>query len=82
MLIALAVWLLTAAPEPGAEPRVPCRTVADCWLDRDGKVVARPKQFKGKPLPRGDCGEKLYWLRTHLTCEAKVCVATQQGDKC
>lgn len=81
MVMALALWLVTAA-DAGIEVKVPCRTVADCWLDRDGKLVPRPKQFKGAPLPRGDCESKIHWLRTRLTCEAKQCVATNIGDKC
>jgi hypothetical protein len=81
MTLVLALWLL-AASDAGAQVRVPCHTVADCWLDRDGQAVPRPKKFKGAPLPIGDCESKLTWLRTKLTCEANQCVATVVGDKC
>jgi hypothetical protein len=61
---------------------VPCQTVADCWLDAASKPIARPKKFRGKPVPRGDCGRKLQWLRTRLACEQNLCTALDIGDKC
>lgn len=71
------------------EPRVtisevPCQTVAACWLDPDGKPIARPKKLKGRPLPKGDCGKNKTWLRNVLTCDEvkRVCVAEYIGDRC
>lgn len=68
-----------AAPAP---PPVACQTVADCWLDSDGHAIRRPKQHAKKPIPRGDCGKRLLWLRHRLSCEENVCVAIRIGDKC
>ncbi len=61
---------------------VPCQSVADCWLDAASKPIARPKKLRGKPVPRGDCGKNLQWLRTRLTCEQRVCTALVIGDRC
>ncbi len=82
MLTLLAALLLT---DPHlTESTVPCASVADCWLDKEGHPVARPAKLKGRALPRGDCGAKILWLRTTLTCSAEkhVCVAEHIGDKC
>lgn len=82
----------TAAPSPSAAPvstpdrrtvsDVPCKSVKDCWLDPDGKPEARPKAFRNKPIPRGDCGSHLLWLRNELSCEQDRCTATFVGDAC
>lgn len=62
---------------------VPCVTVDDCWLDEEGKPIARPKAKKGKPFPKRACGGPgLVWLRNRLTCSNKVCTAEFIGDKC
>jgi len=61
---------------------VHCRSVRDCWLDGDGHPIARPKRYRGKPLPRGDCGAHLNWLRNHLSCEEQRCVVRHVGDRC
>jgi hypothetical protein len=61
---------------------VPCKSIAQCWLDEDGKPIARPKKLAGKPLPRGDCGKHLEWLRNRLECDQNRCTATFVGDKC
>lgn len=76
MLSALLLGLLTAEPAPR------CKTVADCWLDERGKAVARPKSKQGRPIPRGDCGKNILWLRHRLACEQSVCVAVFVGDEC
>ena len=75
----LVLWLLAADP---VKSDVPCETVAQCWLDDDGKAIARPKSKKGRPLPKGNCGKNLFWLRHRLTCEEGVCVSQFIGDKC
>ena len=61
---------------------VPCETVADCWLDADSKPIARPKKFRGKPVPHGDCGRKIQWLRNKLSCEQNLCTVLNIGDRC
>ena len=76
MLAALLVALVLSA-----DP-VPCQTVADCWLDADSRPIARPKKLRGKPIPKGDCGRKLQWLRHKLACEQNVCTVTNVGDGC
>lgn len=83
LVVALAADLRaeTPSPEP-APPPVACKTVADCWLDGDGHAIPRPKKHAKKPIPRGDCGSKLLWLRHRLSCEENVCVALRIGDKC
>ena len=81
-LLALALFLLGADPERTTVSEVPCKTVADCWLDDHGMPVARPKSQKGKKLPRGDCGKNLLWLRNKLTCTEGKCSAENVGDKC
>lgn len=75
----LATSSLARAEEPAP---VACKTVDDCWLDDDARPIRRPKQHAKKPLPRGDCGKRLKWLRTRLTCEENICVAKNIGDKC
>ena len=61
---------------------MPCQTVADCWLGDDSKPIKRPAAKKGKPLPRGDCGTHLKWLRNQLSCTQNVCTAKYVGDMC
>lgn len=79
----MLLMLLAAAPaDPPSVEAVPCNTVADCWLDKDGRPIARPKAKRGRGLPRGDCGKNLLWLRTRLSCEHQVCVAQHVGDRC
>ena len=73
------LWMLSAEPVVST---VQCTSVDECWLDAEGKAVARPKSKKGRPLPRGDCGKNLLWLRHKLTCEEGVCVSQNIGDKC
>lgn len=81
MLLAFTLLMLSQTPPTVSD--VACKTVADCWLDADAKPIARPKAKKGRPLPRGDCGRNILWLRTRLTCsEENVCVAEHVGDKC
>jgi hypothetical protein len=80
MLPLLASLLLSAAPLTPNE--VPCQSIEDCWLNELGKPIKRPKRFRGKPLPPGDCGEKLNWLRNKLACEKNVCTALYVGDLC
>jgi len=83
MLLTLTLLLLGAEPDLHVTvSTVPCKTVAECWLDDDGKPVARPKRFKGRKLPKGDCGKNLLWLRHVLSCEQAVCVAKFVGDRC
>ena len=78
------IFVLLAAEQYGTVTvsTVPCETVAQCWLDKDGKPIARPKRVKGKRLPKGDCGKNLLWLRHQLTCERAVCVAKFVSDSC
>ncbi len=61
---------------------VACESVAQCWLDDEGKPIARPRRLRGKPIPRGDCGRNLKWLRNRLTCQEQRCAAVRIGDKC
>ncbi|MBL8914094.1 MAG: hypothetical protein JNM17_25545 [Archangium sp.] len=61
---------------------VSCQTVNECWLAPDGSPMPRPARFKKKPLPKGDCGKNLLWLRNRLTCEENVCKSTYMGDAC
>ncbi len=75
----LVLWLLSAEPVVST---VPCKTVAECWLDEEGKPIPRPRSKKGRAVPRGDCGKNLLWLRHRLTCEENVCVSLNIGDKC
>lgn len=75
----LVALVLSGEPVVSA---VPCQTIADCWLDPSGNAIARPKKQKGKPLPKGDCGKNLNWLRRRLTCEQKFCTVQYIGDKC
>ena len=75
-------------PDTGEARRVQtstaaCTTVAECWLDADGKPIARPKKFKGKKLPKGTCSTSgLLWLRHKLTCQQNLCTAEFVGDMC
>ena len=85
---ALVAMVLSGNPAKTTVSEVPCKTVAQCWLDADGHPIARPKAKKGRPLPEGDCGAKLVWLQNRLRCESaddagpSVCVAEHVGDKC
>jgi len=65
-----------------SQPSIPCQTIADCWLASDGKAIARPKRYRGKPLPKPDCGNHILWLRNRLACDAGQCVAAFIGDRC
>ena len=84
MLKLALICFLTVSPALGhrTPSEVPCKSVADCWLEEGGKPVKRPKKLKGRKVPRGDCGSHLLWLRNRLSCEQGVCTATFQGDKC
>jgi hypothetical protein len=70
-----------SVPDPGAAG-VPCRSVGDCWLDASGNAIKRPKRYRGKPLPRGDCGARINWLRNWLSCTDGRCSVQHVGDKC
>ena len=61
---------------------VPCKTVADCWLDKDGKPIRTPSAKRGRKKPRPDCEKNIVWLRNRLKCENQVCVAELVGDRC
>ena len=80
LLLPLLVSVVLSA-EPNVSD-VACQTVADCWLDVNGKAMARPASKRGHPLPRGDCGNNLLWLRNRLSCEEHVCKAEHVGDRC
>jgi hypothetical protein len=84
MIVAsLMLWLLAAMPaELVNVSTVSCKSVADCWLARDGTPIARPKAKRGRPLPQGDCGKNLLWLRHLLSCEKNLCVSRKVGDLC
>jgi hypothetical protein len=82
-IVSLVLWLMSAAPDGGVTvSAVPCTSVADCWLDANGKPVARPRRFRGRRIPRGNCGSNLLWLRYRLMCEKDLCAAENVGDKC
>lgn len=83
MLVPIFLWLLAALPASRVTvSTVPCKTVADCWLDQDGRPIARPPAKRGRTLPRGDCGKNLLWLRNRLSCEQNVCTTRFIGDAC
>jgi hypothetical protein len=85
MTAVLVLWLLSAdagVADAGSAPGVSCKTVADCWLDENGQAIARPKAKKGKPVPRGDCGGNILWLRHRLACDEGTCKAVFIGDRC
>lgn len=83
MFLTIALTLLVGqARAPGPAKPVPCKTVADCWLNSIGDPIKRPAKQRGKPLPNGDCGANKVWLRHVLTCEDKVCTVKYVGDKC
>lgn len=85
MLLSLALWLLTAThTERLTLSTVSCRSVADCWLDAQGRPIARPRGKRGLKLPRGDCGRNLIWLRNRLLCteQEHVCASQFMGDAC
>ena len=74
---------LLASPNAGETSAAPaCRSVADCWLDEEGRAIRRPARYRGRHLPRGDCGAHLRWLRHSLTCDEGVCTARDIGDRC
>lgn len=80
MTLALLIALVTSTPDAGT---VSCKSVNDCWLDGEGHAIARPKKLKGRPLPRGDCGKNILWLRNLLECtDEGLCKATHVGDRC
>ncbi|MBS1151739.1 MAG: hypothetical protein H6Q89_3437 [Myxococcaceae bacterium] len=82
LLLPLIASLLLATAPRVTVSAVACQSVADCWLDEEAKPIKRPKQHRGKPLPAGDCGKKLKWLRNRLACEQSVCTVTFVGDRC
>lgn len=82
LLLPLLVSVVLSSEPTTTVSEVACQSVSDCWLDEDSKPIARPKKFRGKPVPRGDCGKKLQWLRNKLACEENVCTVTHIGDKC
>lgn len=82
LLFSLMLSLLAAAVPANPGTVIPCKTVADCWLDKEGKPIPRPRAKRGRPIPSGDCGKNLLWLRTRLSCEQQVCVAVNIGDAC
>jgi hypothetical protein len=69
----------TAVPAAGA---VPCRSIADCWLDEAGQPIKRPRKLRGRQVPRGDCGANIFWLHHRLECIAAQCHVTIVGDRC
>ena len=81
LLPALLSIVLTTPPRPTVS-EVACVSVAECWLDADGKPIARPKKLRSKSVPRGDCGKGLLWLRHKLACTENLCTVTFIGDKC
>lgn len=76
------IALLGLANERVRVSDVPCKSVADCWLDANGKPIARPKAKRGRSFPRPDCGKNIVWLRNKLRCEDQVCVSEFIGDRC
>jgi hypothetical protein len=78
----VVLWLSAALADESVPSAPPCKSIADCWLDDGGKAIARPKKFRGKRVPRGDCGMHLLWLQNHLACDEGRCVATHIGDRC
>ena len=81
LLLGLLMTVLSAEPNVTVSD-VACQSVGDCWLDADSKPIARPKKLRGKPIPGGDCGARLQWLRNKLACEKSVCVVRNIGDRC
>jgi len=78
-------WAGPASPDSSVDPpkvTIPCQTVADCWLDSAGHAIARPRRKRGQPIPRGDCGGNIVWLRNRLMCIDHVCAAVHIGDRC
>lgn len=83
VLASLFLWIVSVLPMAQITvSEVPCKTVADCWLDEEGAPIKRPKAKRGRSVPRGDCGRNLLWLRNKLSCENQVCTAQHIGDKC
>ena len=83
----IAVWMLSlrllAAPDAGSSRALPaCQSVSDCWLDDEGRAIRRPARYRGRQLPKGDCGAHLRWLRHDLTCDEGVCTARDVPDRC
>ncbi len=82
-IVSFMLWLLAAAPSERIHiSTVPCKSVADCWLDADSNPIARPQSKRGRALPKPDCGKNIQWLRNRLSCEQQVCVVEHIGDKC
>ena len=72
----------TVSEPPPSRAAVPCQSVKDCWLDDEGRAIRRPARYRGRHLPKGDCGAHLRWLRHALTCEEGVCTSRDVGDRC
>jgi hypothetical protein len=45
-------------------------------------AIKRPKKYRGKEFPRGDCGANHHWLANRLSCENNVCTVMHIGDRC
>ena len=82
MLLPLLVSVVLSTPPGPTVSDVACQSVADCWLDADSRPIKRPKKFRGKAIPQGDCGSRLQWLRNKLECSQKLCTVTYVGDRC
>jgi hypothetical protein len=71
------------SPRPMREREGPaCHSINDCWLDGDGTPIKRPRSKRGKPIPSGNCGGRINWLRYRLGCSEGRCVADFVGDRC
>jgi hypothetical protein len=79
MFSSLAWADATVAP---AADGVSCKTIDDCWLGPGGVAIKRPKKYRGKEFPRGDCGANHHWLANRLSCEDNLCKVTHVGDTC
>jgi hypothetical protein len=80
--VVLCLGLSMALADNSLPAGPPCKSVGDCWLDEEGHAISRPKKLRGRPIPRGDCGSKLLWLRHRLACIDERCVAVNVGDRC
>jgi hypothetical protein len=38
------------APPPAAQPRIPCETDDDCWLDGNHRPIPRPAKLRGRKV--------------------------------
>jgi hypothetical protein len=82
-LLAIGLLFITnAGGRESAPVPVPCKTIADCWLDNEGHPIARPKSKRGLKIPRGNCDTRLVWLRYQLSCTEQVCTALFLPDQC